>query len=166
MYHRHCEEPTAPAFGGPDDQPRDEAISVRPDRSARGACHRAHSREPWVAMMERQSVPALGFFHRRELLGTGLALKSRLPGLIRHAVDGLAAFVLAHPGAPRVGLLLEPVGQAVAAEARKIHEIDVLHIGARAQMFDQAPENGGFEFCSGFVVKGHDCDLAVLRKAY
>jgi hypothetical protein len=125
-----------------------------------------HSRDPLARKDGKTSMPALGFFHRRELLGTGLALKSRLPGLIGHAVDCLAAFVLAHLGAPRVGLLLEPVGQAVAAEACKIHEIDILDIGAGAQMLDQAPENGGFEFRSGFVVWGHDRDLAVLREAY
>jgi hypothetical protein len=33
-------------------------------------------------------------------------------------------------------------------------------------MFDQAPENGSFEFRSGFLVWGHDRDLAVLREAY
>jgi hypothetical protein len=31
-------------------------------------------------------------------------------------------------------------------------------------MFDQTPENGSFEFRSGFVVNGHDRDLAVLRQ--
>ena len=30
----------------------------------------------------------------------------------------------------------------------------------RAQMFDQAPENGGFEFRSGFVVDRHDLALS------
>jgi hypothetical protein len=33
-------------------------------------------------------------------------------------------------------------------------------------MFDQAPESGGFKFCSGFVVNRHDHTLAVLRKPY
>src|SRR5258708_35627663 len=103
------------------------------------------------------------FLHRRELFGAGFTLMGRLPGLIGHAVDGLAAFVLAHVSALGVGLLLEPVGQAVAAEAREIHQIDVLDIGTGAQMFDQAPEDGGFKFRSGFVVNGHDRDLAVLR---
>jgi hypothetical protein len=32
-------------------------------------------------------------------------------------------------------------------------------------MFDQTPENGGFEFRSGFVVNRHDRNLAV-REAY
>jgi hypothetical protein len=41
---RHCEEPTGPAFGGPDDKLRDEAIQscfARRDGLLRGACHRA-----------------------------------------------------------------------------------------------------------------------------
>ena len=40
-------------------------------------------------------MPAMGLLHRLELLGPGGALKLRLPGLIGHAVDGLAALVLA-----------------------------------------------------------------------
>src|SRR5450759_1117725 len=114
--------------------------------------------------MGKTSMPAMGFLHRGELLGTGRALVSRLPGLVGHAVDGLAAVVLAHRRALGVRLFLEPVGQAVAAEAREIHQVDILDIGAGAQMFDKAPENGGFEFCSGFVVNRHVRDLAVLRK--
>ena len=105
-------------------------------------------------------MPALTFFHRRELFGTGGALMRRLPGLVGHAVDGLAALVLAHRGARGVGFVLEPIGQAVAAEAREIHQIDVLDIAAGAQMFDQAPEYRGFKFCSGFVVHRHDRYLA------
>jgi hypothetical protein len=31
-------------------------------------------------------------------------------------------------------------------------------------MLDQAPENGGFEFRPGFVVDGHDCELACWAK--
>jgi hypothetical protein len=33
--------------------------------------------------------------------------------------------------------------------------VDVLDVGPLAQMRDQAPESGGFEFRSGFVVNGH-----------
>src|SRR6266850_3849502 len=109
-------------------------------------------------------MPALGFLHRGELLGARRALMSRLPGLIGHAVDGLAAFVLAHVGTLGVGFLLEPVGQAVAAEAREVHQVDVLDIGAGAQMPDKAPEHGGFKFRSGFVVNRHRRYLAVSLK--
>src|SRR6202521_115167 len=100
-------------------------------------------------------MPALGLFHCRLLLGTGRALMSRLPGLVGHAVDGLAALVLAHRRTLGVGFFLEPIGQAVAAEAREIHQIDVLDVAAGAQMFDQAPEHRRFKFRSGLLVDCH-----------
>src|SRR5258708_6529308 len=109
----------------------------------------------WRLRPPPESMPAMGFLHRRELLGTGRALIGRLPGLVGHAVDGLAAFVLAHVSTLGVGFLLEPVGQAVAAESREIHQIDVLDIGAGAQMLDKAPEDGGFKFRSGFFINRH-----------
>jgi hypothetical protein len=101
---------------------------------------------------------------RLELLGRGLALIGRLPGLVGHAVDGLAALVPGHLRALGVGLLLEPVGQAVAAEAGQIHQVDVLDVGAGAQMRDQAPEGRRFEFRSGFVVDCHG-RLTVVSRA-
>ena len=106
------------------------------------------------------------FLHRRELLGTRRVLMRLLPGFVGHAVDGLAALVLADRGTLGVRRFLEPVGQAVAAEAREIHQVDILNIGAGAQMFDKAPEDGGFEFRSGFVVNRHDYDPDVSREAY
>jgi hypothetical protein len=41
--HRHCEQPTGPTFGRPDDKLRDEAIqpSLKNPGLLRGACHRA-----------------------------------------------------------------------------------------------------------------------------
>src|SRR5215216_4371524 len=113
---------------------------------------------------KKASVPAVGLLHLRELLGAGRTLMGRLPGLVGHAVDRLAAFILAHRDAPGVGFVLEPVGQAVAAEAREIHQVDVLEVAAGAQMFDKAPESGGFKFCSGFVVNRHVRGLVLLRK--
>jgi len=56
---------------------------------------------------------------------------------VGHAVDGLAALVLGHRSAFGVRLVLEPVRQAIAAEAREVHQVDVLDIGAAAQMFDE-----------------------------
>src|SRR5947209_19575395 len=88
-----------------------------------------------------QSMPAMGLLRRVELRGTGGALEFRLPGLVGHAVDRLAALVLADPNALGVGLFLHPVRQAVAAEAGQVHQVDVLDVGAGAQMLDQAPEN-------------------------
>jgi hypothetical protein len=81
---------------------------------------------------EEDSMSALGFFHRGELFWTGRTLMGSLPGLVGHAVDGFAALVLAHRQALGIGLVLEPIGQAVAAEAREIHQIDILDIAARA----------------------------------
>src|SRR3984893_15152810 len=110
-------------------------------------------------------MPARGLLHRRELLGAGRALMGRLPGLVGHAVDGLAALVLAHVSALGVGFLLEPVGEAVAAEAREIHQVVVLDVVAGAQMLDKAPEDGGFKFRSGFVINRHAA-LSPLPEGY
>src|SRR5437588_7818914 len=61
--HRHCEEPTGPAFGGPDDKLRDEAIHSFfswHDGLLRGACHRARIRATRrLAMTAWSILPAL-----------------------------------------------------------------------------------------------------------
>src|SRR5258707_12197110 len=58
---RHCEEPTGPAFGQPDDKLRDEAIHsffARRDGLLRGACHRARIRATrWLAMTDEATTP-------------------------------------------------------------------------------------------------------------
>src|SRR5262245_38425349 len=92
---------------------------------------------------------------RRLLLGRGILLVLLPPFVIGHAVDSGTALILAQGQAPGVGRLLHPVGQAVAAEAGEIHQIDVLHVGARARVLDQAPEYGGFELGAGLVVEIH-----------
>src|SRR4029077_17994579 len=96
----------------------------------------------------------------------GSALKLRFPGLIGHPIDRLAAFVLADADALSVGLFRHPVRQAVAAEAGQIYQIDVLDVGAGAQMVDKAPENGSFKFRSGFVVDRHGRDPAVCASEH
>ncbi|KAK0352776.1 hypothetical protein LTR94_019512 [Friedmanniomyces endolithicus] len=55
-----------------------------------------------------------------------------------HAVDDLASFV-AGQIAVRLG---NPVGQAVAAEAGRAHQVDILHVGPMLQMRDQPTEGG------------------------
>src|SRR5258708_10318245 len=55
-YCRHCEEPTGPAFGRPDDKLRDEAIHCRyavPWIASRSLSSGAHSRDP-VARQDRR----------------------------------------------------------------------------------------------------------------
>src|SRR5262249_32609455 len=113
-----------------------------------------------------ESVPRMGLLHRRKPLGAGLALILRFPGLVGHAVDSLAAVVLAHGHALRVGRLLEPIGKAVAAETGEVHQVVVLQVGPFAKMPDKAPEGGGFELGSVFVVDGHDCCPAVAELCY
>src|SRR6267154_5290557 len=115
-------------------------------RSRRAASHP----HVWSVLVDR--LRAGGF-----LLATRFALVFGLPLLIRHAVDRFAALVLAERDAGLVGLLLHPVGQAVAAEAGEIHQVDVLHVDPRAQMVDQTPEDGCFELGAGLVVEGHGC---------
>src|SRR3954471_5173815 len=99
--------------------------------------------------------------HRGELLGACGALMRGLPGLIGHAVDSFAALVLAHRHALGVGRFLEPVRQAVAAEAGEVHQLDILHVSPRAKVLDQAAEHRGLQLRSGFVVARHGHDLAV-----
>src|SRR3954453_22108154 len=111
-----------------------------------------------------RSVPGMNLLHGVELLRRGRALVFRFPGLVRHAIDGFPALVLAQGDALGVGGVLEPVGQAVAAEACEIHQVDVLDVCPRLQMIDQAPESGSLEFRSGFVVDCHGWIPRLLRK--
>src|SRR5258708_8794803 len=123
--------------------------------SARIRSRRHNWRIQTLASAIRQSMVALALFHRRKLLRSGGSLVHRLPRVVRHAVDRLAALVLAHHRAPGVGFLLEPVGQAIATESGEIHQVDILHVGAQAQMFDEAAKYGRFQFRSGFIVSRH-----------
>ena len=100
-------------------------------------------------------MPDVSLFHCLKFCRAGRRLVLGLPGLVRHAVDCLAALVLAHGEATLVCGILEPIGQAVSAEARQIHQCDVLDVSPLTQMRDQAPEHGRFEFCSGFVIDRH-----------
>src|SRR5580704_11966058 len=74
-----------------------------------------------------------------------LFLITLAPFLVRHAVDERPALLLRERAPGSVGRVLEPVREAVAAKAREIHQVDVLHIGALAQMRDEPAIDGGFE---------------------
>src|SRR5262249_50917615 len=52
----------------------------------------------------------------------------------------------------RVGRLFHPVREAIAAEAGQIHHVDVLHVGARAKMLDQATIHSGLKLNPGLFV--------------
>lgn len=81
----------------------------------------------------------------RLLFGACFFLVLGLPFLVRHTVDHLARTLLAQLKAFLAGGLLIPIGQAVAAKTRHVHEVDVLHLMALAQMSDQAAERRCFQ---------------------
>ncbi|PAV68588.1 hypothetical protein WR25_08163 [Diploscapter pachys] len=73
--------------------------------------------------------------HPRELFGGRFGLVARLPLVLRHAVDRLTRGRLVQPAG-----FLDPVRQAVAAESGQPHQVDVLRVGAMAQVADEAAE--------------------------
>src|SRR6476659_10117890 len=86
------------------------------------------------------------------LLGARFLLVLLAPFVIGHAVDDLARFGIAEPDALLLGCGAVPFRQAVAAEAGEVHQIDVLHIGALAQMRDERAERRRFKLGAGLVV--------------
>src|SRR6185295_2475282 len=118
-------------------------------RSRRGGGHPRSTQAP------PKSVFVACLVELRLLVLAGRRLILRLPFLVRHAVDRLAARLLGHRHALGVGGVLHPVGQAVAAEAGEIHQVDVLHFRMGAQVLEQAAERRGLELGAGLVVKRH-----------
>src|SRR5262245_25575628 len=86
------------------------------------------------------------------LLRTRLLLMLRLPLLVGHAVDNLPRLGIRQLQAALLRGFPVPARQAVAAEAREIHEVEILHVRALAQMLHEAAEGGGFQFGAGLVV--------------
>src|SRR5882724_8682821 len=109
-------------------------------------------------------VLVLGLVERLLLVARRFLLVLGLPLVVRHAVDDLTGLGIGDLDAARAGLLAIPARQAVATEARQIHQVKVLHVGALLQMRNQAAESGGFEFGAGLVV--HDGLLRTGLKAY
>src|SRR6202521_1634831 len=64
------------------------------------------------------------------LLGARVTLVALAPFVVGHAVDCFATLVLGHGQPFGIGRVLHPVRQAVAAEAGKIHQVEVLHVRA------------------------------------
>src|SRR5262245_21932160 len=56
---------------------------------------------------------------------------------------------------PLGGGVLHPIGEAIAAEPGKIHQVDILHVGARPQVSDQASEGCGLELRFGLFIERH-----------
>src|SRR5262245_9263957 len=95
----------------------------------------------------------LALFEGGLLLRARLLLVLRLPVPVRHAVDNLARLVLAQPLPLLLGGFLIPVGEAVAAEAGEVHQVDVLHVGAFAQVRDELAVSCGLKLGTGLVVE-------------
>ena len=102
-------------------------------------------------------------FHAGDLLGRRLALVAGFPFAHRHAVDQLARRVLV----ARVASLANPVGQAIAAEAGKAHQVDVLRIVAVAQVAHQLAESGRGHGVGQLVerIGGHGILVLVMSPA-
>src|SRR6266852_6864431 len=86
------------------------------------------------------------------LLGARFLLVLLAPFVIGHAVNDLARLGVAERDALLIGRGAVPFRQAVAAEAGEVHQVDVLHVGALAQMRNQRAERRGFELGAGLVV--------------
>jgi len=113
-------------------------------------------RKPCARPPPSPSAVRLALGEGRLLLSTRFLLVLGLPLLVRHAVDHLARTVLAELETLLAGRLLIPIGQAVAAKAGHVHEVDVLHLMVLAQMADQAPEGRCFQLgLETFVDLGH-----------
>src|SRR6266852_8783255 len=89
------------------------------------------------------------------LLGARFLLVLLAPLVIGHAVDDLARLGVAERNALLLGRGAVPFRQAVAAEAGEVHQIDVLHVGALAQMRDQRAERRGLKLGAGLVIHLH-----------
>jgi len=61
-----------------------------------------------------------------------------LPSLIGHAVDDLSRLFFIERQALSGGSLLVPVREAVTAESGKLHQVNILHVTALAQMFNES----------------------------
>src|SRR5262249_44359534 len=61
-----------------------------------------------------------------------------LPSLIGHAVDDLPRLFLGDRYSLGGGSLLIPVGETVTAESGKLHQVNILHVTALAQMFNES----------------------------
>jgi hypothetical protein len=88
------------------------------------------------------------------LFGAGFFLVLGFPLGVRHAVNHFAGVIEAELDLALVGCGLVPLGQAVAAKPRKVHQVNVLHVLAAVQVGDQAAKGGGFEFKALLVSHG------------
>ncbi len=135
----------------------DAADALRARPAARGRLNR----EPDPSVVpEREALLELGLLRRG-----GFPLVHRLPGLVGHAVDLLPRFGPRQGHVPLLRGLLDPVRQAVPAEAREGHEVDVLHVRAGPQVRHETAEGRSLEFgLGGGVEVGHGASSRSARR--
>src|ERR1700757_158558 len=75
-----------------------------------------------------------------------------LPGFVWHPIDYIACCGIAERQPALLGSGPIPFGQAIAAEAGQIHQVDVLHVGTLAQVLHEASEGSGLEFGTGSFI--------------
>src|SRR5262245_39928014 len=95
----------------------------------------------------------IGLGECRLLFRTRFFLVLRLPLLVWHAVDDLPRIRVGQPNALRLRRLAIPAAQAVATEPGKVHQVDVLHIGALAQMVHESAKCGRLQFGASLLVE-------------
>jgi hypothetical protein len=72
------------------------------------------------------------------------------PLFVGHAIDVGFGFFTRQDLALLFSRRDQPLRQAIAAKARQVHQIKVLHVGTGLQVCQQAAEGGGFE--SGLLI--------------
>src|SRR5579863_7441972 len=95
----------------------------------------------------------IGLCERRLLIGAGFLLVLRLPLFVGHAIDDLARIRIGQGDTLGFGRLAVPAAEAIPAEPRQVHHVDVLHVGPFAQVLDQAAECGCFQLGAGLLVE-------------
>src|SRR5262245_35722424 len=105
-------------------------LSVTPLAGRRTISARACDGKPKTEERLVRAVLVLAGAEGLELVGRSLLLVARLPFAVGHAVDDLARRVVADGEATLAGRGPVPFRQAVAAEAREVHQVDVLNVGA------------------------------------
>src|SRR4051794_36127083 len=98
------------------------------------------------------SVLRLRCRERRLLLRRRLFLMLLAPLVVRHAIDDLARLGIGQRDSTLLGRRAIPFRQTVAAEPGEVHQVDILHVGALAQMRDERTECRGLQLGTGIVV--------------
>src|SRR4051794_37614741 len=95
------------------------------------------------------SVLRLRSRKRRLLFRRRFLLMLFAPFVVRHAVDNLARLGVRQSDPTFLGRRAIPFRQTVAAEPGEVHQVDVLHIGALAQMRDKRAKCRGLQLGAG-----------------